>query len=152
MALTCDDYYKINFFFHSVIVDVNGKNGVTEKDGKIAEYEQVDAIQEAMGALGRWQVLVCIAISLVKFPVAWHQLAIVFMAPQNQGYNCTSPARTPSKDQCLVSVNGTHMDCEEWEFDRTIFPETIISQVKNEKKKSMILINSLSLSSKKKKT
>ncbi|XP_012282899.1 organic cation transporter protein isoform X2 [Orussus abietinus] len=80
-----------------------------------------------MGGFGKWQVFVCLAISLVKFPVAWHQLAIVFMAP-HQHYNCTAPARTDTTDQCIVSVNGTHEECTEWEFDRTIFPETIISQ------------------------
>ncbi|KAK0180095.1 hypothetical protein PV327_005772 [Microctonus hyperodae] len=108
--------------------EVNGKNVVTEKGIKMDEYEEVDAIQEALGGLGRWQIIVCLAISLVKFPVAWHQLAIVFMAPQNQKFNCTSPARTPAKDQCIVSVNGTHTECDDWEFDRSVFPETIISQ------------------------
>ncbi|CAG5095248.1 Similar to Orct2: Organic cation transporter-like protein (Drosophila melanogaster) [Cotesia congregata] len=108
--------------------EVNDKNGV-EKDKK-EEYEEVDAIQEAMGAMGRWQILVCIAISLVKFPVAWHQLAIVFMAPHTQQFNCTSPANmhTSAKDQCIVNVNGSHVECQSWEFDRSIFPETIISQ------------------------
>ncbi|XP_074113374.1 organic cation transporter protein [Cotesia typhae] len=107
--------------------EVNGKNGV-EKDKKSEEYEEVDAIQEAMGAMGRWQVLVCIAISLVKFPVAWHQLAIVFMAPHTQQFNCTSPAYSSAKDQCIVNVNGSFVECQSWEFDRSIFPETIISQ------------------------
>ncbi|KAG8034523.1 hypothetical protein G9C98_007599 [Cotesia typhae] len=81
-----------------------------------------------MGAMGRWQVLVCIAISLVKFPVAWHQLAIVFMAPHTQQFNCTSPAYSSAKDQCIVNVNGSFVECQSWEFDRSIFPETIISQ------------------------
>ncbi|XP_015108616.1 organic cation transporter protein isoform X1 [Diachasma alloeum] len=106
--------------------EVNGKNVVKEKDQN--DYEEVDAIQEAMGALGRWQIFICLAISLVKFPVAWHQLAIVFMAPLNQGYNCTSPVRSLTKDQCLVDVNGTQAQCDKWDFERTIFPETIISQ------------------------
>ncbi|XP_034948270.1 organic cation transporter protein-like isoform X2 [Chelonus insularis] len=110
--------------FHA---EVNGNNVVKEKEEKV-EYEEVDAISEAMGAMGRWQVLVCIAISLVKFPVAWHQLAIVFMAPQKQEFNCTSPARSDNKDQCLVSINGTQLECEDWDFDKSIFPETIISQ------------------------
>ncbi|XP_024944011.1 organic cation transporter protein isoform X2 [Cephus cinctus] len=80
-----------------------------------------------MGNFGRWQLLVCVAISLVKFPVAWHQLAIVFMAPK-QSFNCTAPSHSETKDQCLVNFNGTLTECTEWEFDRSIFPETIISQ------------------------
>ncbi|XP_058801883.1 organic cation transporter protein-like isoform X2 [Phymastichus coffea] len=81
-----------------------------------------------MGYLGRWQILVCTAISLVKFPVAWHQLAIVFMAPK-QAYNCTTPMYgNATADQCYVQVNGTDVECTQWEYDRSVFPETIISQ------------------------
>lgn len=89
----------------------------------------VDAVQTAIGNLGRWQIIVCLAISLVKFPVAWHQLAIVFMAP-HQDYNCTEPAAVAnSEDQCAIDVNGTLVECTGWDYDRRIFPETIISQV-----------------------
>lgn len=84
-----------------------------------------DAVQAAIGNLGRWQIVVCLAISLVKFPVAWHQLAIVFMAP-HQDYNCTEPGAV---DRCTLDVNGTLLECAEWDYDRSIFPETIISQV-----------------------
>ncbi|EFN87185.1 Organic cation transporter protein, partial [Harpegnathos saltator] len=99
----------------------NGKDEHVDADGNI------DAVQTAIGDLGRWQIFVCLAISLVKFPVAWHQLAIVFMAPQ-QDYNCTVPATTDSEDQCAVDVNGTLVECTEWTYDRSIFSETIISQ------------------------
>ncbi|KMQ90895.1 organic cation transporter protein [Lasius niger] len=49
------------------------------------------------------------------------------MAP-HQDYNCTKPATVDSKDQCTVDFNGTETKCTEWEYDRRIFPETIISQ------------------------
>lgn len=112
------------------LAEVNGKNVPSkEKEDNNGQYEEVDAVQEAMGGFGKWQVLVCLAISLVKFPVAWHQLAIVFMAPQSQKYNCTSPFHTNNKDQCVLDVNGTKLECQAWEFDGSIFPETIISQV-----------------------
>lgn len=102
----------------------NGKETETVED----YGENIDAVQQAIGDLGKWQILVCLAISLVKFPVAWHQLAIVFMAP-HQKYNCTTPAQNVSSDQCIVDINGTHTECTTWEYDRSIFPETIISQV-----------------------
>ncbi|XP_011633595.1 organic cation transporter protein-like [Pogonomyrmex barbatus] len=97
-------------------------------DDHVDSDANVDAVQIAIGNLGRWQIIVCLAISLVKFPVAWHQLAIVFMAP-HQSYNCTEPAADEySKDQCMVHLNGTLIKCAEWKYDRKIFPETIISQ------------------------
>lgn len=102
----------------------NGKETETVED----YGENIDAVQQAIGDLGKWQILVCLAISLVKFPVAWHQLAIVFMAP-HQEYNCTTPAQNVSSDQCIVDINGTNTECTKWEYDRSIFPETIISQV-----------------------
>ncbi|XP_043275889.1 organic cation transporter protein-like [Venturia canescens] len=90
--------------------------------------EAVDAIQGAIGALGRWQIIICLAISLIKFPVAWHQLMIVFAAPVGQRYNCTSPGRTLAEDQCIIIINGTTTDCTQWQFDTSIFSETMISQ------------------------
>ncbi|XP_050453891.1 organic cation transporter protein-like isoform X2 [Cataglyphis hispanica] len=107
--------------------NVNVKQISNGKDDHVDSGANVDAVQIAIGNLGKWQIIVCLAISLVKFPVAWHQLAIVFMAP-HQDYNCTAPATVDSKDQCMVNVNGTLAKCTEWEYDRRIFPETIISQ------------------------
>ncbi|XP_032676720.1 organic cation transporter protein-like isoform X4 [Odontomachus brunneus] len=110
---------------------VNVKRVSNGKDDHVDGDANVDAVQTAIDNLGRWQVTVCLAISLVKFPVAWHQLAIVFMAP-HQDYNCTEPATTDSKDQCTVNVNGTLVECTEWKYDRSVFSETIISQVRQE--------------------
>lgn len=106
---------------------MNVKQVSNGKEDHVDSGANVDAVQIAIGNLGKWQIVVCLAISLVKFPVAWHQLAIVFMAP-HQDYNCTKPA-TDSQDQCTVDLNGTLAKCTEWEYDREIFPETIISQV-----------------------
>jgi len=109
---------------------MNAKQVPNGKDDHVDSDTNVDAVQTAIGNLGRWQIIVCLAISLIKFPVAWHQLAIVFMAP-HQDYNCTEPSITEeySKDQCTVNLNGTLIKCTEWEYDRKLFPETIISQV-----------------------
>ncbi|KAG6796420.1 organic cation transporter protein isoform X1 [Apis mellifera caucasica] len=112
----------------NIYVEVNGKQISNGKEEIVEnENDEVDAVQQAIGNLGRWQIYVCLAISLVKFPIAWHQLAIVFMAP-HQVYNCTSPTRTETADQCVTNVNGTLLDCTEWEYDRRTFTETIISQ------------------------
>ncbi|XP_011504688.1 PREDICTED: organic cation transporter protein-like [Ceratosolen solmsi marchali] len=110
--------------------DISSKHIINQKDAEAAGNHQEcnsDAVQRTMGQLGRWQIFVCAAISLVKFPVAWHQLAIVFMAPK-QTYNCTAPGYITTDDECHVLINGTQHECTKWEFDRSIFPETIISQ------------------------
>lgn len=119
---------------------MNVKQVPNGKDDHVDSAANVDAVQIAIGNLGRWQIIICLAISLVKFPVAWHQLAIVFMAP-HQDYNCTESGTTEeySEDQCTVNINGTLIKCTEWEYDRKIFPETIISQV-NEIMSSKIIV------------
>lgn len=110
--------------------ELNGKKEALNGKEDAGENvdEEMDAVQEAIGNLGRWQIYVCLAISLVKFPIAWHQLAIVFMAP-HQDYNCTSPAGVQTADHCAANVSGVLEDCTEWEYDRSTFTETIISQV-----------------------
>lgn len=107
--------------------DVNQKKVPDIKDEEANYAGEVDAVQQAIGHLGRWQIYVCLAISLVKFPVAWHQLVIVFAAP-HQEFNCTAPTTSNTRDQCMVQVNETLAECTEWEYDRSIFTETIISQ------------------------
>ncbi|KAL0112549.1 hypothetical protein PUN28_012100 [Cardiocondyla obscurior] len=109
-------------------IHVNAKQVPNGKDDRANSNANVDAVQIAIGNLGRWQIVICLAISLVKFPVAWHQLAIVFMAP-HQDYNCTEPAAEEySEDQCMANLNDTLVKCTAWEYDRKIFPETITSQ------------------------
>jgi MFS family permease len=72
-----------------------------------------DPIQEAMGEFGRWQIFVCAIIFLLKFPVAWHQLGIIFLGP-NLDFTCTDP----SLDRCDKS-------CSEHVFDNSTFTNTI---------------------------
>jgi MFS family permease len=72
-----------------------------------------DPIQEAMGELGRWQIFVCAIIFLLKFPVAWHQLSIIFLGP-NLDFTCSDP----QLDRCDKSCNG-HV------FDNSTFTNTI---------------------------
>lgn len=113
---------------------MNGKHILNGKDAeanrKLEEDDgSGDAVQRSMGYLGPWQVMVCLAISLIKFPVAWHQLAIVFMAPKKIGFNCTEPGPGLPGDQCHALVNGTQVECTNWEYDKSVFSETVISQV-----------------------
>ena len=94
----------------------------------------MDLIQRAMGSFGPWHIVIAVALSLVKFPVAWHQLSITFLAPP-VSFECISPpsaSNTSMKQQCLVNVgNDTYEKCTEFNYDRSIFKETIITQVCN---------------------
>lgn len=65
------------------------------------------------GELGRWQIFVCGIIFLLKFPVAWHQLGTIFLAP-TLDFKCSDPALSKCNPQCPEHV-----------FNTTIFSKTI---------------------------
>lgn len=86
-------------------------NGNSEKK---PDPPKSDPIQQAMGSFGRWHAIICAFIFLLKFPVAWHQMSIIFAAP-NIKYSCADPNVT---DPCSA-------ECTSYEFDHSIFTETI---------------------------
>ncbi|KAJ8958307.1 hypothetical protein NQ318_017453, partial [Aromia moschata] len=89
----------------------NGKEKQVKEDSP-----HVDVIQKCIGVLGRWHVYVCLIIFLVKFPVAWHQLSIVFVAPP-VSFTCADNAT----DKCATNCSG-HV------FDKSLFTNTIATE------------------------
>ncbi|XP_011497594.1 PREDICTED: organic cation transporter protein-like [Ceratosolen solmsi marchali] len=91
----------------------------------------MDLVQNAMGTLGPWHIVIAVALSLVKFPVAWHQLSIIFLAPP-VNFTCISPIAADNETmfrRCHVNVgNGSMEKCTDFHYDRSIFRETIITQ------------------------
>jgi MFS family permease len=83
-------------------------------DKKVAE--NADIIEKSIGIFGRWHIAVCLIIFLVKFPIAWHQLSIVFLAPP-VNFSCESNMTDECSENCTKHI-----------FDKTTFTETIITQ------------------------
>lgn len=77
------------------------------------DSKRKDPVQNAMGELGRWQIFVCSTVFLLKFPVAWHQLGIIFLAPKPD-FTCSDPT-LPKCDQ----------NCTEHVFNTSVFTNTI---------------------------
>lgn len=77
----------------------------------------MDIIQNAMGAFGKWHFLVCAVVFLLKFPVAWHQMSIIFIGPP-VSFECSDAT---VKDACSAACPG-------YNYNRTIFTETIITE------------------------
>ncbi|XP_071445792.1 organic cation transporter protein-like [Hetaerina americana] len=62
----------------------NSRTDVEKRDLCLDGQKDVsppDTVLSAVGDFGRWQALVTVLLSLVKIPVAWFQLGIVFLAP-----------------------------------------------------------------------
>ncbi|CAH0683059.1 unnamed protein product [Spodoptera exigua] len=93
----------------------------TEKKDVENQSVEEDPLTKAIGALGKWQIWICFVVFLVKFPVAWHQMSIIFLAPP-MNFTC---AATQVEDHF---DNVCHANCTDFEYDRSIFKETIISQ------------------------
>ncbi|XP_060523851.1 organic cation transporter protein-like isoform X2 [Cylas formicarius] len=94
-------------------------NGTTEsvsQENEKHHHEVTDVVKSSIGTLGKWHIWTCLAIFLVKFPVAWHQLSIVFVAaPVN--FSCAESGEQRCSANC-----SSHL------FDRSLFTETIASE------------------------
>ncbi|XP_055610396.1 organic cation transporter protein isoform X1 [Uranotaenia lowii] len=93
------------------------RDGVTAKDGKSDSKWNLDPVQKAMGQLGWWHILVCAVVFPLKFPVAWHQMGIIFLGAA-QDYTCAS---NTTLDKCSKQ-------CSSWTYDTSVFSKTIISE------------------------
>ncbi|XP_053593360.1 organic cation transporter protein [Microplitis demolitor] len=102
-------------------------------DNLKSNLKTIDPIQDAMGIMGPWQIMITIAISLINFPAAWNQLAIAVIAP-GQNFTCISPAPINPNDSmikaCFVKVNHSlpEVKCTEFTYDQSVFKSTIISE------------------------
>lgn len=60
-----------------------------------------DVVHDTIGDFGRWQLKVSLLMALMKFPVAWFQLGIVFLAP-------------PTEFWCAPPKELRNLSSEEW--------------------------------------
>lgn len=83
------------------------ENGATPSPKK-------DLIQKVIGSFGKYQLYLCLVVFLVKFPVAFHQMAIIFLSPK-VSYICAST----SNETC---------PCSDPIYDTSVFKRTIIME------------------------
>ncbi|XP_068633910.1 organic cation transporter protein-like isoform X2 [Battus philenor] len=95
-----------------------------DRDNKELEDQKVneDPLVKAIGAIGKWQIWICCVIFLVKFPVAWHQMSIIFLAPP-MNFTCAD-----SQLDFGSVCRSEYSNCSEFKYDRNVFHETIISE------------------------
>ncbi|XP_049872504.1 organic cation transporter-like protein [Pectinophora gossypiella] len=85
-----------------------------ENGTKAATTPNVDLIQKITGSFGKYQLWLCLLIFLTKFPVAFHQMAIIFLAPKVE-YTCPD-------------TNAETCPCPSPQYNTSIFTNTIIME------------------------
>ncbi|XP_077295926.1 organic cation transporter protein-like isoform X2 [Arctopsyche grandis] len=93
--------------------------GSIEKLQESSEKQELfEPIESTVGGVGRWQIIICLAITLLKIPVAFHQLGIIFLAPP-ANFKCTDP---------LGEEGKCSSNCTNYDYDKKIFSNTIVME------------------------
>ncbi|KOB70676.1 putative organic cation transporter [Operophtera brumata] len=94
-----------------------------ENEAKDVENQNAteDPLTKAIGAIGKWQIWICLVVFLVKFPVAWHQMSIIFLAPP-MNFTCSDAGQSKVFDSVCQA------NCSHYEYDNSVFHETIVSE------------------------
>ncbi|XP_050348845.1 organic cation transporter-like protein [Nymphalis io] len=74
-----------------------------------------DLIQRVTGSFGKYQLYLCLLIFLSKFPVAFHQMAIIFLSPKVEYH-------------CFGSSSNATCPCPNPQYDTSIFTNSIIME------------------------
>lgn len=99
------------------------------------DYGPLDAVQEAMGVMGPWQILIAIALSFVNIPVAWQQISIAVIAPKTS-HSCNIPVSmsgaVSSNDECAYTsvVNNINVsyECTNFTYHNEGLDTTMITE------------------------
>ena len=86
----------------------------------------MDAVSSAAGQFGLWQARTVGVVGLIGVFGAWQMLAVSFLLPE-QKFWCNDGCADNSSN-CEIPQDGNLSQCTEWEFDRSVYPETVVSQ------------------------
>lgn len=73
---------------------------VRKKDSKY-RIDTLDIVEKYTGILSNWQLWIIFLVSLVKIPVTWHQMNIIFLAPP-VNFECVDE----NVDKCSPNCTG----------------------------------------------
>ncbi|XP_032522611.2 solute carrier family 22 member 6-A-like [Danaus plexippus] len=83
-----------------------------------------DVLASLIGHFGRWQLMICLTIPIIKFSSGWVQMAIVFLTPKTTFW-CTDFGDNSTR----IGDNMTCYDeCAKYSYDASPFNNTIISE------------------------
>ncbi|XP_021181745.1 organic cation transporter-like protein [Helicoverpa armigera] len=80
-----------------------------------AKTGPIDPLQKVIGSIGRYQLWIFFLMTLTKFPVAFNQMAILFLSPRTHYL-------------CATSGKNNTCPCPDPQYDTSIFTRTIIME------------------------
>ncbi|XP_050303956.1 organic cation transporter-like protein [Anthonomus grandis grandis] len=99
---------------------------LSEETNSLKDQRQ-DVIKSTVGDFGRWQLKISVLMALVKFPIAWFQMSIVFLAPPITFW-CKKSTNW-SDDSQLGSCLVNNSKCDQFTYDNSsMFTTTIITE------------------------
>ncbi|XP_013138269.1 PREDICTED: organic cation transporter protein-like isoform X1 [Papilio polytes] len=146
---------SLNKIFYDIYLSM--KNFFKKDSETYVPIEKVNVdntTSRIIGDFGRWQLKISILMSLIKLPMAWYQLNIIFMAPPQQFWCAKPPAFEEYTDEewrkisvpqimeypCLIFdpdilLIAPKMDrhviplvaCQKFVYDKTFFQRTLTS-------------------------
>lgn len=87
----------------------------TEEDNKLKQH---DPLKESIGDFGLWQFKISLLMSLLKLPIAWFTLSIVFLAPPTQFW-CKPPPSTNLTDEQWLSLSRPQNEFSQKQVSRS---------------------------------
>lgn len=66
--------------------------------------DEFDPLKQTIGDFGLWQLKISVLMSLLKLPIAWFTLSIVFLAPPQQFW-CKKPPFVNMTDEQWLSFS-----------------------------------------------
>ncbi|XP_077290795.1 organic cation transporter 1-like [Arctopsyche grandis] len=99
----------------------------------VKDIEEKDIVCSIIGNFGKWQFGISVMMALLKFSLGWFQFNIVFLAPPQQFWckndNFTISELKNQSNRCFDPYDADQkIPCAEFEFDRSVFTSTIVSE------------------------
>ncbi|KAK5650954.1 hypothetical protein RI129_001983 [Pyrocoelia pectoralis] len=90
----------------------NEANLVYGSCGHEFDERRGDILAKTIGGFGKWQCKIVVLMSLLKMPIAWVQLGVVFIAPSTEFW-CKPPPQFANLSvrewKAMISIEGQHL-------------------------------------------
>ncbi|XP_061714196.1 solute carrier family 22 member 6-like isoform X2 [Cydia pomonella] len=155
-SLSVTSNMSINYeYYEQQMLKICTTEEITKENGKPPQPKNEDAVVITVGDFGTWQKRLVIMMALLRFPISWYQLDIIFLAPATEFW-CKKPEAFSDysddkwrqmsvplveENPCMIfdpeilRIDPTLsrsliplVKCESFEYNLSVFTRTIITE------------------------